>query len=112
MRRTPLSFRCHVSVRIPPDFTIYIDPFIKTEMGKFGKNVAIAGGGQTGEAATQVVELSTLTLELEGNVVPGKLTTTVAMDFGRAELGLAAALALLGLVPFAGRGSRMGVQRG
>lgn len=31
-----------MSVRIPPDFTIYIDPFIKVEMGKFGKNVAIA----------------------------------------------------------------------
>jgi branched-chain amino acid transport system substrate-binding protein len=32
-----------MSVRIPPDFTIYIDPFIKIEMAKFGKNVAIAG---------------------------------------------------------------------
>ncbi|RZJ84485.1 MAG: ethanolamine utilization protein EutJ, partial [Massilia sp.] len=32
-----------MSVRIPPDFTIYIDPFIKVEMAKFGKNVAIAG---------------------------------------------------------------------
>jgi hypothetical protein len=39
-------------------------------------NVAIAGGGQVGnEAAGQTVALSTLTLELEGNVVPGKLTT-------------------------------------
>ena len=38
-------------------------------------NVAIAGGGQVGEAAGQAVELSTLRLELEGNVVPGKLTT-------------------------------------
>jgi branched-chain amino acid transport system substrate-binding protein len=32
-----------MSVRIPPDFNIYISPFIKTEMSKFGKNVAIAG---------------------------------------------------------------------
>jgi branched-chain amino acid transport system substrate-binding protein len=32
-----------MSIRIPPDFTIYIDPFIKVEMAKFGKNVAIAG---------------------------------------------------------------------
>jgi branched-chain amino acid transport system substrate-binding protein len=32
-----------MSVRIPPDFTIYIDPFIKIEMAKFGKKVAIAG---------------------------------------------------------------------
>jgi branched-chain amino acid transport system substrate-binding protein len=32
-----------MSVRIPPDFNIYIPPFIKTEMSKFGKNVAIAG---------------------------------------------------------------------
>jgi energy-coupling factor transport system permease protein len=37
---------------------------------------------------------------------------TISMAFGRAELGLAAAFALLGLVPFAGRGSRMGVRRG
>jgi hypothetical protein len=47
-------------------------------------NVAIAGGGQVGDDATQVVELSTLTLELEGNVVPGKLTTYwVDTDAGR-----------------------------
>jgi len=32
-----------MSVRVPPDFNIYIQPFIKTEMSKFGKNVAIAG---------------------------------------------------------------------
>jgi branched-chain amino acid transport system substrate-binding protein len=32
-----------MSVRIPPDFNVYIQPFIKTEMSKFGKNVAIAG---------------------------------------------------------------------
>jgi hypothetical protein len=38
-------------------------------------NVAIAGGGQVGDTAGQTVELSTLRLELEGNVVPGKLTT-------------------------------------
>nr|WP_314628231.1 ABC transporter substrate-binding protein [uncultured Noviherbaspirillum sp.] len=31
-----------MSIRIPPDFTIYLDPFIKTEMAKYGKNVAIA----------------------------------------------------------------------
>jgi hypothetical protein len=48
-------------------------------------NVAIAGGGQVGsDAAAQTVELSTLTLELEGNVVPGKLTTYwVDTDRGR-----------------------------
>jgi hypothetical protein len=48
-------------------------------------NVAIAGGGQVGTDATiQTVELSTLTLELEGNVVPGKLTTYwVDTDRGR-----------------------------
>ena len=48
-------------------------------------NVAIAGGGQVGtDAAAQTVELSTLTLELEGNVVPGKLTTYwVDTDSGR-----------------------------
>ncbi len=47
-------------------------------------NVAIAGGGQTGDAATQLVELSTLSLELEGNVVPGKLSTYwVETDIGR-----------------------------
>jgi len=38
-------------------------------------NVAIAGGGQVGDTAAQTVELSTLRLELEGNVVPGKVTT-------------------------------------
>jgi hypothetical protein len=38
-------------------------------------NVAIAGGGQVAETAAQSVELSSLRLELEGNVVPGKLTT-------------------------------------
>jgi branched-chain amino acid transport system substrate-binding protein len=32
-----------MSIRIPPDFTIYIDPFIKTEMSKFGKNMALVG---------------------------------------------------------------------
>lgn len=31
-----------MSVRIPPEFTGYIDPFIKHTMSKFGKNVAIA----------------------------------------------------------------------
>lgn len=31
-----------LSIRIPPEFTGYIEPFIKTEMGKYGKNVAIA----------------------------------------------------------------------
>jgi hypothetical protein len=48
-------------------------------------NVAIAGGGQVGSDATvQTVELSTLQLELEGNVVPGKLTTYwVDTDRGR-----------------------------
>jgi len=47
-------------------------------------NVAIAGGGQVGDDATQVVELSTLTLELEGNVVPGRPTTYwVDTDIGR-----------------------------
>jgi hypothetical protein len=48
-------------------------------------NVAIAGGGQVGsDAAAQTVELNTLTLELEGNVVPGKLTTYwVDTDRGR-----------------------------
>jgi hypothetical protein len=48
-------------------------------------NVAIAGGGQVGtDAAVQTVELSTLQLELEGNVVPGKLTTYwVDTDRGR-----------------------------
>jgi hypothetical protein len=47
-------------------------------------NVAIAGGGQVSDDAAQVVELSTLSLELEGNVVPGKLTTYwVDTDAGR-----------------------------
>ena len=47
-------------------------------------NVAIAGGGQVGDDAAQLVELSTLTLELEGNVVPGKTTTYwVDTDVGR-----------------------------
>src|SRR5215212_9779247 len=47
-------------------------------------NVAIAGGGQTGDAAAQAVELSTLTLTLEGNVAPGKLATYwVDTDAGR-----------------------------
>ncbi|HJV85184.1 MAG TPA: ABC transporter substrate-binding protein [Noviherbaspirillum sp.] len=31
-----------MTVRIPPEITGYINPFIKTEMSKFGKNVAIA----------------------------------------------------------------------
>ena len=47
-------------------------------------NVAIAGGGQVVETAPQVVELSTLVLELEGNVVPGRQTTYwVDTDTGR-----------------------------
>ena len=47
-------------------------------------NVAVAGGGQTGDAAAQAVELSTLTLTLEGNVAPGKLATYwVDTDAGR-----------------------------
>jgi hypothetical protein len=47
-------------------------------------NVAIAGGGQVGDDTAQLVELSTLSLELEGNVVPGKLTTYwVDTDAGR-----------------------------
>jgi branched-chain amino acid transport system substrate-binding protein len=31
-----------LSIRIPPEFTGYIDPFIKAMMSKYGKNVAIA----------------------------------------------------------------------
>lgn len=31
-----------LTLRIPPEFTSYIEPFVKYEMGKFGKNVAIA----------------------------------------------------------------------
>jgi branched-chain amino acid transport system substrate-binding protein len=31
-----------LTVRIPPDFTTYISPFIKAAMGKYGKNVALA----------------------------------------------------------------------
>jgi branched-chain amino acid transport system substrate-binding protein len=31
-----------LTVRIPPDFTTYISPFIKTTMSKYGKNVALA----------------------------------------------------------------------
>ncbi|MCW7536590.1 ABC transporter substrate-binding protein [Aquabacterium sp. A7-Y] len=31
-----------MTVRIPPEFTGYVDPFIRHAMGKFGKNVAIA----------------------------------------------------------------------
>jgi hypothetical protein len=48
-------------------------------------NVAVAGGGQVGtDAAAQTVELSKLTLELEGNVVPGRQTTYwVDTDVGR-----------------------------
>src|SRR5215213_1373079 len=47
-------------------------------------NVAVAGGGQTGDAAAQAVELSTLSLTLEGNVAPGKLATYwVDTDAGR-----------------------------
>lgn len=47
-------------------------------------NVAIAGGGQVSGDAAQLVELSTLTLTLEGNVVPGKVTTYwVETDAGR-----------------------------
>jgi hypothetical protein len=47
-------------------------------------NVAIAGGGQVGDDNAQVVELSKLTVELEGNVVPGRQTTYwVDTDIGR-----------------------------
>jgi len=49
-------------------------------------NVAVAGGGQVGGTApqAQAVELSTLSLTLEGNVAPGKLTTYwVDTDAGR-----------------------------
>jgi hypothetical protein len=46
-------------------------------------NVAIVGN-QAGDDATQLVELSKLTLELEGNVVPGRPTTYwVDTDIGR-----------------------------
>lgn len=31
-----------LTVRIPPDFTTYISPFIKATMSKYGKNVALA----------------------------------------------------------------------
>jgi branched-chain amino acid transport system substrate-binding protein len=31
-----------LTVRIPPDFTTYISPFIKSAMSKYGKNVALA----------------------------------------------------------------------
>jgi branched-chain amino acid transport system substrate-binding protein len=31
-----------LTVRIPPDFTTYISPFIKAAMSKYGKNVALA----------------------------------------------------------------------
>jgi branched-chain amino acid transport system substrate-binding protein len=31
-----------LTVRIPPDFTTYISPFVKTAISKYGKNVALA----------------------------------------------------------------------
>ena len=31
-----------LTLRIPPEFTSYIDPFVRHAMGKYGKNVAIA----------------------------------------------------------------------
>lgn len=31
-----------MTLRIPPEFTTYIDPFVKHAMGKYGKNLAIA----------------------------------------------------------------------
>nr|WP_315249641.1 ABC transporter substrate-binding protein [uncultured Duganella sp.] len=31
-----------LTVRIPPDFTTYISPFVKTAMARYGKNVALA----------------------------------------------------------------------
>ena len=31
-----------LTIRIPPEFTGYIDPFVKTTMAKYGKNAAIA----------------------------------------------------------------------
>jgi hypothetical protein len=48
-------------------------------------NVAVVGGGQVaGNAAEQVVDLSTITLTLEGKVVPGRQTTYwVDTDAGR-----------------------------
>jgi hypothetical protein len=47
-------------------------------------NIAIAGGNQISSQASQAVELNVLTLTLEGNVVPGKLTTYwVDTDAGR-----------------------------
>ncbi|MBK4734181.1 ABC transporter substrate-binding protein [Noviherbaspirillum pedocola] len=33
-----------MTIRIPPDFSIYVKPFTKIEMDKFGKNGAVAGG--------------------------------------------------------------------
>jgi branched-chain amino acid transport system substrate-binding protein len=33
-----------LTLRIPPEFTSYIEPFSKYEMAKYGKNVAIASG--------------------------------------------------------------------
>ena len=33
-----------LTLRIPPEFTAYVQPFIKYSMGKFGKNLAIANG--------------------------------------------------------------------
>lgn len=32
-----------LTLRIPPEFTIYVKPFVKYEMSKYGKNLAIAG---------------------------------------------------------------------
>jgi branched-chain amino acid transport system substrate-binding protein len=33
-----------LTIRIPPDFSIYVKPFTKIEMNKFGKDAGIAGG--------------------------------------------------------------------
>jgi branched-chain amino acid transport system substrate-binding protein len=33
-----------LTLRIPPEFTAYVQPFVKYAMGKFGKNLAIADG--------------------------------------------------------------------
>jgi energy-coupling factor transport system permease protein len=62
-----------------------------------------------------VAALAVATLAVAGAVTgAGEVEAypTISMALGPAELGLAAAFALLGLVPLAGRGSRKGVRRG
>ncbi|WP_233868339.1 ABC transporter substrate-binding protein [Paraburkholderia adhaesiva] len=67
-----------LTIRIPPEFTSYMNPFIKYEMAKYGKNVAIAN------TDTDYGKAWTAAFTPAWNAAGGTVVADSAMSYNRA----------------------------